>query len=620
MANEMEIEKPIILIPGEEEVIKEVLKRKNAVQKARSAFEKQWLVNIAFLYGKHYFAVEKRPLAGLDERIYWELKNIERKKKTRRIANYILPLYRSLLARMLLMKAKISVEPLTRSTRDVESAKVAQEVLEDFWINVNKSNPVLAQEYAGMLQILAKLFSYMLTLGRGYLKPYFNPTASAKVMLGDTINEFQVGAVETEVIHLFDLFVDPMKQWIIQQKILSVDTIKDLYDVEIEPENIGMTDVEKQLMSLLETGQSMEEKYENAVRVYEMWQVPDTKYPEGRLVITTEKKQIFESILPEEYKGKLPFFKFDYLDVMMSGYPQGMVEQLISLQEEYNFTISRLAEYKKWFAGKLKVPKNCKLETRYDDEVGQIIRYDAAFGEPHFETPPNPPNFLIEEIERIRRDMEDISAVHDTSMGRIPSQAKSGIAIENLSELDNSQLSPVLMGIEQQLAFFCETVLDIVEKRYTEPRLIGITGEEMAQEVKTFRGEQVKGNRRISISLGSSLPTSRKARQEQIMLLAERGYISREKALELMEFGDVEGVFHSIDESQAKTENRQMLQGIIHQPEQWENHTIHAKVHTDFMKSEQFRNLPLEIQDIFRQHYALHQQFISAEMQAAKQM
>jgi len=625
MPTNVESQTQQIIIPTEKDTIDLYKKRVKEVQQGRSSFEKQWLVNIAFLYGKQYFTVEKKPLSGLDERIVWELRALERKKKTRCVSNYILPLYRSLLARLLGMKANISVEPLTRSPRDIDTAKVAQEALEDFWQVVNKNNAVLSQDYASMLGILNKLFSYILATGQAYLKPYFNPKSNAKVAFDDgqggkTIEDFEVGQVETEVIHGFEAYLDPMKRWFIQKKILTIDEINDIYGVEIEKEEIGQTDVEKQLVTLLEQGTDVKTKYENSCEVYEMYELPSAKYPQGRFVIGTASKLIIDTVIPEEYKGRMPVFKFNYLDLMLAPYPQGMVEQVIGLQEEYNFTVSRLKEYKKWFAGKLKVPKNCKLESKYDDEVGQIIRYDSSFGEPHFESPPAPPTFLMEELDRIRRDMEDIASIHDSSMGRMPEQAKSGIAIENLTSLDNSQLMPILTHIEQQLSFFCEMVLDIMEKRYTEERLLSITGDTLSAQVKTFKGEQVKGNHRIKISLGSGMPQTKAAKQELIMALVKEGFITKEKGLELLEFGDLEGLYVNVDETAQKGELQSMIDGQEVMVNEWDNHTAHLKILDDFLKSEEYKKTNPQILQMILVHRQQHQQGLTMEMQTAAQM
>lgn len=613
-----------IIIPTERDTLKLVTENVQKKQQARASFEKQWLVNIAYLYGKHYFYVDKKPVGGLEDRVVWELKNLDRKNKTRRVANYILPLYRSMLARLLMMKAKVNCEPLTRVERDISSARVSQEVLEDFWINVNRSNPILCQDYSSMQGVLQKIFGYMLTTGRGWLKPYFNPRTSAKTVFRDfsgaveTIDDFEVGNVEVEAIHLFEGYPDPLHRNFAQKKILNVEDIETLYGVKIKPESVSLTEVEQQLMTLMEQGTEVVGKYDNSACVYEYYEVPGNKYPQGRFVICTSDKVIQDEVLPPEFKGRLPFFKFDYLDLMMAPYPQGIVDQLISLQEEYNYTVTRLAEYKKWFAGKVKVPKQCKLETKYDDEVGQLIYYDRTGGEPQFESPPNPPSFLMEEIMRIRKDMEDIAATHDVSMSRTPAGVTSGVAIDNLTELDNGQISPVLMHIETQLGFFCQMVLDIMEARYTEERLLGITGENLTAEVKTFKGENVKGNKRVQISLGSGMPSSKQARMELIFRLKQEGMISPEKATELLEFGDIEGVFHSLDENAQKVELQEMIT-MTAQPEvnDWDNHTVHLSTLDQFLKSNQFKELDPVAQNVIIAHRQQHQQRISAEFQAA---
>lgn len=611
----VEEDKPSIIIPEEKQVIQLVLDRKKKISEGRSAQEKQWLINIAFLYGKHYFAVDKRPISGLEDRIYWEIKNLERKKKTRRVANYILPLYRSLLARMLMMKSQINVEPTTNSERDISTARVSQEVLEDFWQEVNKKNPYLMQNSGGMILVLRRLFSFLLAVGKGYLKPYFNPSAISKAYLNDQVVEGQIGEVETKVLSILDVLVDPAKRFVIEQNVMSVDAINQQYGVEIEPEDIGMSEIEQQLHNLIETTQSSE-KYEDSARVYEMWEIASTKYPQGRYVITTNNKLILDEGIPPEYKVRLPYFGFDYLDLMMSSFPQGMVEQLISLQEEYNFTITRLAEYKKWFAGKLLMPKNCKVEAKYDDEVGQIIKYDPTGGKPEFTTPPNPPSFLMEELIRIRRDMEDVSAVHDSTKFQ-QAQIRSGAAIEGLNEVDNSQIAPVVLGIEQQLAFFAETVLDIMQAKYSEPRILSITGDTLGADVNTFKGEQLQGNRRIKISLGTAMPTSKIERQAMIERWMDKKYITPQKGMELMEFGNLEGIYHSIDENAAKSAIQEMLKGIYVEPQNWDNHTIMLAKLQEFMKSSQYKLLPENIKQLFLAKQKEHQDFLLNEMQAA---
>jgi len=601
--------------------IKEVTEFRDKIQRARNIYERQWLVNIAFLYGKQYFVAERsKPIAGSEDRIYWELKSEERKSKIRRTSNYILPLYRSLLSRLLMMKTHTDVEPTTNNERDKSAARVAKEALEDFWQTCNKNNPVLCQKYAGMLMILAKAFGFKLCTGRAYLYPYFNSKTFSKCFMDKEVITGQIGEVETQVLNQFDVFEDPLGQWKIVQRIMPVDKIKEQYGVDIKPEEIGLSDVEQQLLNMLEGNANDDVKYDNAARILEYWHVPNSSNPNGIYRIVSKHKEILNTSIPPEYKNRIPIFNLDYLDIMMAGFPQGMIDQLISLQEDYNYTLTRIHAYKKMFAGKLKVPKKSKLETKYDEEVGQIIYYEQGGGEPHFDVPPSPPAFLMEELARIRRDMEDIASVHDSTKFD-QKEIRSGIAIEQLNELDNGQLAPILLTDESQLSFFAETVLDIIEAKYIENRLLNITGEEEAADVQTYLGADTAGNRRIKVNIGTNLPMNKADRQIFIMNLAEKGYIDKAKALELMEFADLSGLYNSIDEQAQKVEISEMLKGTMVDPNDWDYHQAHIKVLEKFIKGDKFRKIEDPgIQQLIIEHRGLHQKFLRVEMQAAANM
>lgn len=610
-----------ILTPGksDQDVIKDVFEKKSTIQQGRNIDEKQWLVNLAFLYGKQHFIAENRKVtSGLEERIVWELKSEERKNKVKRSSNYILVLYRSLLSRLAMMESSVLVEPTTTDEKDKSAAEVAQEVLEDHWQMVNKNNPILSQDYSGMVLILSRLFSFVLATGRGYLHPHFNPKTVSKAFLDSNTVDGEIGEVETTVIHQFNIYEDRLRRHLIEQIIMPVDDIKEQYNVDIKPEDIILSDSEQQLISMLEQSEAPAE-YKDCVLVNKYWETPSSKHANGRFILLTQKKIILNEAIPPEYKNRIPYFSFNYLDLMLSFFPQGMVNPLISLQEEYNYTLTRLHSYKKWFAGKLKVPKKCKLETKYDDEIGQIIYYEHGLGEPHFDTPPTSEavNFLLKDLDRIRRDMEDLAIVHDASIGREPGQVKSGVGIENLSNLDNSQLRPVLKHIEQKMSFYGETVLDIVEEKYLEPRLLAITGENLSADVATFKGENVAGNRRIKVNMGSALPASKVDRQTFLMGLADKGYIPRTKALELMEFGDLAGLYNTIDENAQKTEISEMLKGVDVAPQEWDYHVTHLKVLEDFLKGRQFKKLDPQAQKLLLLHRHLHQKFLQLENQAA---
>lgn len=587
------------------------------IQTNRVALEKQWQVNAAFLMGQQHFTIERKGNA-LGDRILFALNRLQDSRKIRRTSNKILVNVRSLLARMMLRKARIVVDPETRLKRDVESSKVAEEVLEDFWKRVNKNNPYLAQKIPGMLMVQKYLYLWILTFGKAWLHPYFNEKTNAKTLIKEneddlgTITEAEIGEVETTIKSPINMFVDPMGEFMIDRDYVSISRIRADYGIDVESEPIERSDLEEQILRLID--QTDLKKVKNGVNLYKRWELPSADHPKGRMTIHTQLKFISEGPLPKEYKNRFPYVEYNWLDLLMSMNSQSLVEQLIPLQKDYNFSISKLAEYKKYLAGKLLVPDGANLQTKWTDETGQIIKYKGRGNEPKYVTPPNPPSFIFEDLKRINLDMQDIAMAHDATQGKPPPGVKSGVAIAELQEQDETNLSPTVIEIEEKHAYFAEMVLDIIAARYSQERILTTVGRENEKEIRTFMGFETEGNRRISISLGSALPGTRQARQNFIAGLLEAQIITTQEAKRLLQLGDVEGALDDVDERKQKSETGDMLNGIVVEPKKWDKHQIHLDVIRDFMEEPKFEDLPDDVQAIIITHYEIHLGMLAQEV------
>lgn len=606
----------VIAKPADLNIIADMKKEIKNIRDTRLEYERQWLVNIAFLFGKQHFNLQRKPMATTEERIVWELTDIERKKKTLRSSNYILPLFRSLLSRMMTMRATINVDATTGAERDKSAARVGESVLQEFWQNCNKNNPQLCQEFGGMDLVQKALFTYLLAVGNGYMFPYYNEKTQAKAFLSNRIiPAADIGEVEIKAFNPFDYFLSRGKRSLILKEMYDPDWVYDQWNEKVKPDKMDMDDIEQQLLYILQNGSGNFD--DNRTMILSKYCLPNKEYPKGEYIVATSKKVLYKGDLPEEYKGRLPGAEYKFLDFLFGPYGQGMVEQVVNLQEEYNFTLSRLAGYKKWMTGKTFIPRGAKISNKWSDELGQIIFYNQGM-RPTYEVGASAPEFLFKDLLRIRADMEDIASIHDASLGRNPTDVKSGVGIENLSELDNSQMAPDLMSVEQKHEYVCEQILDIMESKYTVARFTGLTSDAMPAEVNSFMGSDLVGNKRIKVSLGSSLPASKTARQQFIATNLKAGIITPEEARSLSEFGDIPGIYTNLDEQAAKQENQLLSLGtheIVVEP--YENHVVHLKNHHDFMKGHQYAALPKEIRQKYLDHCAQHQEYLLQEASAS---
>ena len=631
-----------ILKDGNESRVAKITETVKKMTESRVAFNRQALVNVMFLYGKQHFNLSRRnqgPSAG--QRIIWELENQKNKDAIRCTSNYILPLFRSVYSRLIRQKATVFAQPTTSTQEDRNAARVSKEVAEDFWMNCNKDNPWLRNDFTGMQAVLMRLILYKMTLGIGYLTPYFNPKARAFVLnpgvmgLKPEVFEAEVGAVETRAVSPLNMFRDNFGRFDIERRFLSPEQVWYEFGKEVKPSDVDEDDTEVRIMRMLE-GTEAERIDKDGVYVYRKLCAPSKEYKDGLEIICTDTEVLYEAPLPPEAKGRIQNYEFRYQDLGFMNRGQGIIEQVIPLQEDYNFNLSRIKQHSKLMAGKILVPREAdggnSISTKFDDMIGQIIFY--TFGrKPTFENPPPVPEHYYRNLQQIRIDMEGLMNSHDVSMGRTPGQVSSGVGISNLAEIDQSMIAPELMMFEQKLGFFTEAVLDIVQQRYSEPRILNISGSDLALEVKSFVGSDLMGQKNVQIKMGSNFPLDPKQRTEYILMLKKEGFISPERCKELLEFNDVDGAFTSLDEASAKQEILNIIEGQEVVTEEdlgmgasgvvargFEDHTVHLTVINNFRKTSQYRELDAMKRANIDKLASMHQQFLLQEQQAAAQM
>ncbi len=610
---------------------------------SRLIFNRQAMVNIMFLYGKQHFSLTKGfqgPSIG--QRVVWELENAKNKDAIRCTYNYILPLFRSVYSRLIRQKANVHAQPTTSTADDRDAARVSKEVAEDFWQNCNRNNPWLRDQFTGMQAVLMRLILYKLTIGIGHLVPFYNPKSKAFVyrapsqpgMQGEVI-ESDVGNAEVRVVSPLDMFRDRFNRFSIERMFISPEEVEYYWDKKVEPSEVDEDDTAIKIRRMLE-GTDAEKMDKDGVYVYRKLCIPTKEYPQGREFICTDKEDIFDGPLPTEARQRIQNYEFRYQDLGFVNGGQGIIEQAIPPQQDLNFNAGRIKQHTKLLAGKILVPKSAdgsnSISTKFDDIIGQIIFYTMG-RKPTMETPPPVPDHYYKNIAMVKEFMEGLMNSHDVSMGRTPGQVNSGVGIQNLSEIDNSMIAPELIMFEQKLGFFAESVLDICQEKYQEPRLLSITGKDMAFEVKSFIGSDLMGQKNVQIKMGSNMPLDPKERTAYIIMLKDQGFISPDRCKELLEFNDVDGAFTSLDESGAKQDILNIIEGqpVVEDKEiamggsgvavrDFEDHTIYLKVINDFRKSTHYADLTPEIRANIDLLATIHQNYLMQEAQAAAEL
>ena len=134
-----------------------------------------------------------------------------------------------------------------------------------------------------------------------------------------------------------------------------------------------------------------------------------------------------------------------------------------------------------------------------------------------------------------------------------------------------------------------------------------ILGENAISEAKSLDAAKIRFED-VEFQIESSLPQNREARRQLVLQLAQMGLITREKALKMLEFGDIGDIYDGMDRNKerARNENDMIYDGDQVTASQHEDHAMHLESHIDSMKENKFYAAPENTKQAFMLHIQQH--------------
>lgn len=616
----------------------------------RQQIERQWYVNLAFFAGRQNIAtlpVSNGSSAVSGVRLY--VPNVPY-YRARPIYNRIRPIIRKELAKLTAQKPSASMTPATSDDQDQAAAKAGEQI----WESTFRRKKLIAVHRQG--QLWARI------TGNGFTKCYWNPTAV------NSDSPDQLGDFCYENITPFHLFIPDMlavdiedQPFIIQLSTRTPDWVKLNYpDVPCEPNIMEANDIlNDSFLNLVGAA----DYRKNSIICYEVWIKPNNVefMPHGGMFL------IIGNTLVEYVEGN-PYlhqqYPFAKLGNISSGrfYDTSVIDDLISVQREYNRTRGQITEAKNAMGHPQLISAKGAIDaSKITTQPGQVIEYKLGFPKPEPLPLQGLPTYIIQELNSQLQDFDDISGQHDVSKGQAPPGVTAATAINFLQEQDDSMLSESFQSIEEYYEKLAYQTICYVSQYWTVPRMVKVTGKSEEFDVQALAGADLRSNTDIKIEAGSSLPTSKAAKQAFLMDLMQMQFIAPEQGLELMDMGGVQQLYEQlqIDTAQAKRENMKMsnvtqdlmqqylmtfmpapdpmtgqpsvdpmsgspfidpttgkpLVDAMGQPMQpplivpvnsFDNHAAHINGHNNYRKSQAYDNLPPEIKNLFEEHVNQH--------------
>jgi hypothetical protein len=619
------------------------------MRSARSMIQRQWSMNLAMFGGNQYLEVYGGATGAMQLRVP---KAVTGRVRSR--VNRLRPIIRTEMARLTSQKPSAFVVPSSGEEEDIFAANAGQQVWESVY------------DRKKIQKLMIRNAFWMTTCGNGFMKTFWDPYATDEYVAAPPDMEGQMpvsGDLCFGVVTPFHLFVpDLLEQEIEDQPYVfqaytkplswAKNFFKDRVSANLSADIMASSDLYDSRYFDKESGDSTARP--DSVLIIEAFIKPGghADFPNGgQVTIVGKELVLYNPFLPYDH-GQYPFTHFPHIP---SGkfYGTSVLDDLNPLQKEYNRTRSQIVEAKnKAIRGQMAYVDGSIDPSKWTATAGELIPVKQGFEMPVALQSSPIPTFVLDELERIKGDMEDISGQHQVSRGMSPgSGVTAATAISFLQDKDDTLMSTTYSNVEAGMEKIAKQTLSLAVEYWDMPRLVRTVGLDSAFDAVELVGSQFDRGMDIRVEAGSALPTSRPAKQALLMDLFTNGAIDANQLLKFLEMGGTGELMEQlrIDERQAQRENLKMkqltdqdieayatqLQGAFDtrqegsfdpqtntpyfnmDPNTWppivpvhdyDNHAVHITTHNNYRKSQEFEMLSPMIQQQFAAHIMLHQQ------------
>ena len=571
-----------------------------ARREARRSLEAQWQLNINFYVGNQYsYIASNNNLSDYEKQYFWQEKEV---------FNHIAPMIETRISKITRLNPNIEVLPASMDLADIKSAKLSKEI---FKAVSNKLDLPSLSKYAS---------TWCEICGTAFYKITWNSDAGM-VIATDDKKAIREGDVDISVCSPFEILPDNLScenisdmGSIIHAKAVSVDTIKNVYGVEVEPENVHSFSLDSGFGASGGLGYDAHINkvtninLKNHCVFIEKYTKPNANLPNGRLTIVAGDKLLFDGDLPylngDNNERVLPFIKQTSSYMPGCFYGVSIIERLVPIQRAYNAIRNRKHEFFNRISMGVLTVEDGSVDTDALEQdglsPGKVLVYRQGGQAPTImETPDIHADFEAEE-ERLMNEFKNLAGVSDLMDNSENYTNLSGTALQLLIEQDDNRVISAIDSAKQALKALAKHILRLYKQFAMMPRLIKIAGEMGDVEMFYWDKNSIRSDD-VVFDTSTALGESVASRRSMLLQLLESGILydkdgnfspsMRAKCLDLLGFGSWE---HSTDLNSLHI-NRAQEENILMRSADAEilpidNHQIHIDEHISYILSNGFKD------------------------------
>lgn len=602
-------------------------------QQEKQMFELQVRLNIAFIEGNQYLDMHNgaMDLYEIPRFAWWEQRNVY---------NQVGPIIDTRIARLSRIRPILKVRPSgTGEQEDARTAKVSNQLLRNYHYDEEIQSK------------LGEIYAWLESGGTVLMKNLWNKNKGrlvARMMVPDQDGEKEVeiyeGDLDSIICNFFEIFPDSSFNQniedcrsMIHSRAYHVDFIDEEWGQKVDPEETTTMQLQKNMIGLGGIGYGTggfhfgTGKLKDNALVKEYTEIPSKKYPQGRLIIVSNKKLLlYEEKLPYEVGSDgrlgLNFTKVDCIKRPGCFWGRTVTERLIPVQRAYNSLRNRKQEYLSRCAiGEWNVEENSVDIDTFEAEAGApgaVHVFKKGFNAPQMVQNASLPNTFETEETNLLQLFSQLSGVSELSrQSKADAGLKSGVALQIALDQDDTRLSITAGNIEQFLIQNGKQWLRLYKSNAKGMRLLRAVGKNNVVELMNWEASDIKSDD-VIIEAGTALAESLAQRRQMVFDLLntrlfidpDTGKINKEmqaKIFEMIELGNWEDGDDDTELhiQKAERENRALTQNNLVQPTVYDDHFIHVQRHNNFRLTVDYEEMLAQnpqIDMIFQQHVDMH--------------
>lgn len=566
------------------------------------------------------------------------------------VSNEIREYVRSIKAMLLNQRMLPVIAPNTNEQEDLDAAKTGQDLLT--WME-DLNDAELAEERE-------KMTIWLSLAGTTFLRT-FPETDLGQVFMTEDGETLSLGEVATEHIIPFNVFPDRLAdrmrrmRYIGIQALKPIEWVEDTFKKKVNPsDNVLALDYQRRLMRLvgqvspwkgygLET-LSLDLDAEKTCIYREVEFRPTVRYPYGRYISVagdTLLQNVNRMPIKVTNDGKwywtLTDFHFNFVPGRF--WSDGGVNDLISPQNQINEIDKSFRDNRKTL-GRNRILTPGELQMERKTEIGEsflVLKYsgkDTGGQRPEFHQGTPLPAQFIEERSIHKSQIQDMAGDPKNILkGQSPSARASGVMTDILRETAERGHYPDVDRYKRSMTMVYKKRLLVAQEVYAEERTIKIGGAGSDAQVKQFKGADLRNNTDIRLEEDSGLATTQAGRREAMLKLIEVGLFGDIRTApmslrqELLKRFGLSGFTDqsNTDYERAQRENSRIVAGMIDGimtvttpvgPDsqvieddplfKYDDDNIHYEVHKRLILSQEFQDLPAEVQAALVVHADVH--------------